>query len=228
MYRLGSRGREELDRILLDSIQTVHSFYGDYLLSLRPEIDVFEDIFMLLTDELDKGGNVAYLAVKDSTMHRIMLLNLQKRVPQGKVHFVKPPSVVADLTLEDLVVMNGTYDDIPLKDGFADLLVVIDLPKEDLLEAALREWHRVIGQNGKLTIMTPTILVHRYRNPLTIGQFIEKYEHETIEKGVHVDRELLQTLLKTLFKKVGERVIVHMTIILAYEPCSLRQQPENL
>ena len=45
----------------------------------------------------------------------------------------------------------------------------------------------MISQNGKLAILTPTILVQRYKDPLTISQFIEKYEHETIGKGEHID-----------------------------------------
>ena len=31
VYLLGEKGRKELDRILLDSIQTIHDFYADYL-----------------------------------------------------------------------------------------------------------------------------------------------------------------------------------------------------
>ena len=94
----------------------------------------------------------------------------------------------------------------------------MDLPEKDILERALREWHRIITKNGKLVICTPTILVHKYEDPLTIGDFVEKYEHETIEKGEHVDRDFLQILLKKFFKKVEERQIVHMTFFLVSEP----------
>ena len=95
--------------------------------------------------------------------------------------------------------------------------MVIDLPEKNLLETALSEWHRVIRQSGKLAILTPTIFIQKYEDPLTIGQFIEKYEHETIEKGEHIERDFLQAMLRNFFQKVEERQIVHMTIISASE-----------
>jgi hypothetical protein len=67
-------------------------------------------------------------------------------------------------------------------------------------------------------IITPTILVHRYEDPLTIGDFVEKYEHETIEKSEPIDREFLQILLNKYFKKVEEKQIVHMTFFLVSKP----------
>ena len=71
--------------------------------------------------------------------------------------------------------------------------------------------------------MSPTVLIHKYEDPLTIGDFIEKYEHETIEKGEQINKEFLQVLLKNFFNKVEERQIVHMTIFLASGPRVLRQ-----
>ena len=71
-------------------------------------------------------------------------------------------------------------------------------------------------------ILTPTVLIHKYEDPLTIGDFVEKYEHETIEEGEQTNKEFLQALLKNFFNKVEERQIVHMTIFLASEPRVLR------
>jgi hypothetical protein len=118
--------------------------------------------------------------------------------------------------------LDGTYDSIPLRDKLIDLLVIIDLPKEDLLNSAGREWHRVINETGKIAICTPTILLQKYEDPLTIGDFVEKYEHEIIEKGEHIDKEILLSQLKKLFQKVEERNIVHMATITASKPLPLQ------
>lgn len=215
LYRLGENGRKELEKILLDSIEVVHSYYSKYLQSLRPKVNIFADIFSLLTGELKGHEKIAYVTNIKSPMHRIMLDNLQKKVPEGEIYFVKPTSNAIDLNIEDIVILRGTYEDIPLKDNHVNLLVVIDLPNEALLETALMEWHRVITHDGKLVILTPSILIQKHEDPLTIGQFIEKYEHETIEKSEHINREFLQSKLKLFFQKIEERQIVHMTIILA-------------
>ena len=134
------------------------------------------------------------------------------------IYFVKPTSIATDLKLEDLVILKGDHVEIPLKDDHVNMLFVVDLPNKGLLETASKEWHRVLTHDGKLAILTPTILIQKHEDPLTIGQFIEKYEHETIEKGEHIDREILYTMLNNFFKKVEDRQIVHMSIILASKP----------
>jgi len=221
MYRLGGRGREELDRILLDAIATVHGFYGEYLQNLRPKINVFAEIFGPIIEKLKGHENIAYFTTKYYGIHEMVIPYLQAKAPQGRTYFVKPKSVAVELNLDNLVSLDGTYDSIPLRDNLIDLLVTIDLPKKDLLNSAGREWHRVINENGKIAICTPTILLQKYEDPLTIGDFVEKYEHEIIEKGEHIDKEILLSQLRKFFQKVEERQIVHMTIIVASKPLPL-------
>jgi len=109
-------------------------------------------------------------------------------------------------------------DDILLKDGYADLLMIVDLPKKVVLEAAVKVWARVVGKDGRLAIMTSSILLQKYEDPLTLSDFMEKYEHEMIEEGEHIDGEQLNALLKNSFETVDERQFVHMSIILASNP----------
>ena len=218
VYQLGKKGRDELNNILEDAIKTVHGFYGAYLMNLPPKTNVLNRIIRLLTDGMKSDETIVYIATKFSPLHAMVIYNLQRKIPQGTTFLVKPKSLDLDIKIENLVSLDGTYSDVLLKDGNTNLLVVMDLPEKDILEKSLREWHRIITKNGKLVMGTPTILVHRYEDPLTIGDFIEKYEHETIEKGENIDRDFLQTLLKKYFKKIEEKQIVHMTFFLVSEP----------
>jgi len=218
VYQLGRKGREELDNILLDAIKTVHSFYGKYLMKLPSKLNPVDGICSLLTDEMKGTKNIGYVTPNFSPIHERMIYALHDKVPEGNIYLVKPRSVKVKMNLDNLLFLDGAYDNIPMKDGYFDLLVVIDLPKEEVLETVLRECHRVSSQNGRLGILTPTILIHKYEDPLTIGDFVEKYEHEKIERGEHVDKEVLQPLLENYFKRVEERQIVHMSVCLAFEP----------
>ncbi len=220
MYRIGRKGEEELDRILLDAIATVHSFYGEYLLSLRPKINVFGEILGPVTDGLEGKGNVVYVTNKYYGIDEMIVSHLQRNVPEGRIYFVKPVSAAVDLNLKNLFILDGEYDDIPLKDGHADLLMIVDLPNRVALEAAVEEWRRVVGKDGRLAIMTPSILLQKYEDPLAIGDFVEKYEHEIIEEGEHIDGEQLNDLLKNSFETVDERQFVHISIILAFNTLS--------
>jgi len=216
VYRLGEKGREELDNILLDAIRTVHVFYGKYVMNLPAQVNPVDSLCSSLIDDL-KGGNLGYLTGRYSGMNELMIRRLHGRVPGIMTYFIKPDSVQMDLKLDNLTFLDGTYDNIPLRKDYLDLLVVVDLPPIDTLEETLREWHRVVKQDGRLAILAPTILMNKYKDPLTIGDFVEKHEHETIEKGVQIDKEYLQSLLGTYFKKIEESQIVHMTALIASE-----------
>jgi len=218
VYRLGEKGRKKLDGILQDAIRTIHAFYEEYLLNLPAEVSVFESVCRYFTRELRGQGNVAYVTPSYSVMHARMICNLQNRDPQGKIYLVKPRSVPVDPCPDNLTLLEGTYENIPLKNGYIDLLVIIDTPQKNLLETALREWCRVLRADGALAILIPAVFLQEYEDPLTIGNFIEKYEHDTVKIGEHADGKYLRRLLRDFFQKIEDRKIVHMALFLASEP----------
>jgi SAM-dependent methyltransferase len=111
--------------------------------------------------------------------------------------------------------MNGTYDSIPLKQGYVDLLVIVGVPNGLSLEKSLKEWRRVLKHDGRLAICVPTVFMHRYDDPLPIGSFIEKYEHKTLDEGQYLEAEEVKALLRKSFQNVEEQQIVHITLFLA-------------
>ncbi|UCC33130.1 MAG: helix-turn-helix transcriptional regulator [Candidatus Bathyarchaeota archaeon] len=215
IYKIGEKGRDELDKMFLEAIQIVHMFYGKYLMGLVPKVNVLDIIYSPLTEGLEARSNVACVTPQYTPMHGWFVQTAHGISPQGQIYLIKPKLVEIDLNLENLTVMNGSYSDISLREGLLDLLVIVDLPRKNSLEAALKEWHRVLKPDGKLGIVTPSILLQEHEDPLTIGDFVEKYEHETIERGEKIDRRFLQTQLKSFFTRVKERQIVHMAVIQA-------------
>lgn len=223
VYRLSGKGRKELDRIFLDATETIHAFYSEYLLSLPSKVSVFDHICRLLTEELRKQSIIAYIAPEYSAMHERMICCLHSKVPQAKIYLLKPRSVELRLRLDNLLFLEGSYEKVPLKDGYVDLIVMTNIPENHLLKAALREWRRVLKESGRLAILTPTIFAREYKDPLTISDFIEKHEHEARKLVERVDKKAFRALLKIFFQKVEEKQIVNMAIFSASEPHFLQQ-----
>jgi DNA-binding PadR family transcriptional regulator len=215
VYRLAKDGRKEREKILLDAIATVHSFYSDYLLNLPAETSVFNKICRILSDNLGGKADIGYVTSNYSVMHEKILRGLRREIQETNIYFVKPPSLSVVLDLENLWFLNGTYDSIPLKQGHVDLLVIVGVPFERELEKSLKEWRRVLKHGGRLAICVPTVFMHRYDDPLSIGNFIEKYEHNTPEEGQYIEADCLRALLKRSLQKVEEKQIVHITVFLA-------------
>jgi PadR family transcriptional regulator PadR len=222
VYKLGKKGKEELNNIFIEAIKIVHGFYGAYLMKLPPKTNVVNGMINLLTDGLKVDDTIVYLVTKYSLMHAMIIYQLQRKIPQGRIFLVKPRLLNLDIKLDNLVSLDGTYSNIPLKNGRANLLVVMDLPKKDTLKSSVREWHRIVKQNGKLALFTPTVLIQKNEDPLKIGDFIEKYEHETIEKGENIDKDFLLTLILNFFNKIEEKEMVHISIFLMTNPQIIR------
>jgi DNA-binding PadR family transcriptional regulator len=215
VYKLGEKGRKEREKILLDAIATVHGFYSEYLLNLPAKTNVFNTICRILSGNLSGKPDIGYVTSDYSEMHERLLRGLRGEIPGANIYFVKPASLAVDLNLENLWFLNGTYDSIPLKQGYVDLLVIVGVPHERFLEKSLKEWLRVLKQSGTLAICVPTVFTHKHDDPLSVGNFIEKYEHKTLEEGQHIETDYLKTLLKKSFQRVEEKQIVHITVFLA-------------
>jgi DNA-binding PadR family transcriptional regulator len=215
VYLLSEKGRRQLDRILLDAIHTIHDFYADYLLDLPPDADVFDSLCKPLTDGLRGEKSVAYVVADYSPMDERILSTLRRRVPQGTIYLAKPRSVDVEPKIENLMVLDATRDNIPLKDNYLDVLMATDIPPSNALETTLREWHRLLRQGGLLGILAPTVTLRKHKDPLTIGDFIEKYEHEITRKSQHSNSELLTRLRRRFFQNLEEIPVAHMTLLVA-------------
>jgi len=218
MYRMGEKGRAAFNDIFVDAIKTVHSFYGLYLQSLIPKVNVFTEIYQLLTNELKDDATLVFITLGFTPMHEMIVQYLHRRLPRGRIVLVKPSTLTVDVNLPNLLFLDGFHNEVPLKTGYADHLIVIALPTKKSLAGALKEWHRVLKPHGTLAILTPAILLEQYEDPLSIGDFIEKHEHENIEKGEHLDKELLEEYVNRYFKKLEAKTLVHMTVIRISEP----------
>jgi len=215
MYRVTEGGKGKLREILLEAIEVVHSFYGEYLMSLAPEDNPLLEIIGLMTESFQGNENIAYITTKPFGVNEVIISIILKKITEGKLYLVKPRSLEVSLELDNLYILGGTYEDIPLKNDFVDLIIVIDLPTEELLKDAVEEWKRILVPKGRLAILTPTVLVKDFEAPLSIGDYVEKYEHEIIEKGQTIEEKLLGDALTEAFEDIGERDIGYMILIRA-------------
>jgi DNA-binding PadR family transcriptional regulator len=215
MYQIGAMGKKELNKILLDSISTIHSFYGDYLLSIRSKVDVFGKILGFITDDLKGNENIAYVCNRFIGMDQMIVSQIYRKVPEGNVYLIKPSHVEADLILDKLSILDGDYDNIPLRSNHIDRLVSVSLPRKVSFEGSIKEWDRVVNSGGSVAILTPAILLQKYEDPLSIGDFVERYEHEFIEEGEHIEGDYVLNEIKQYFQDVAELNYVHITAILA-------------
>ena len=218
VYRTAKLGDLERERILMEAIRTVHEFYTEYLTNLPPEHSVFTTVGNLLVKKLPKNARMAYAAHRFSGPVRQIMGILQQRLPEGNLIAIHPKEKGELLGLDNVSVVGGTFEDIPMKDDYLDLLIVTGALSSKVIDAYLSEWQRVVNANGKLAIITPTTLLANYEDPLNIGEFVEEREHPRSDSEDSLDLKILTTKMKKYFGKIIEKKVVHVTIIRGYGP----------
>ncbi|TFH07824.1 MAG: PadR family transcriptional regulator [Candidatus Thorarchaeota archaeon] len=218
VYRISKKGNIARDEILGEAIKTVHEFYTEYLFSLPSELSVFNMISDLLVEKLPINANVAYAASRFSGPMRKIMESLQDKFPDGNLYAIHPREKNVQLGMDSVSVVDGTFEDIPMKDDYLNLLVVTGNIPSDCLDVCLREWQRVLGVNGRLAIITTTALLSKYVDPLDIGEFIEQREHPRLDSEDLLDLEILSNEVKKYFAHVDVVKVVHITVIRGFNP----------
>jgi len=186
-------------------------------LSLPEDKDIFKKIAKTVACKDQRQCNVVLVTDKPSPMYQKLLSNIQRKMENSKIFIVKPKTTQIKLTL-NAVKMEGNFTNIPLKDHYVDLLLTTSIPKNEIIKKAVKEWYRVINNEGKIAILSPDVLFGTCKDPLRIGDFIEKWEHQIYENRKTGGGKTLIANLKKQFQKIEERQIVHMKLILATEP----------
>lgn len=218
VYKIGKKGKTELDNLLIKAIRTIHRSYGEYLFSLSEQKDIFAKISKSIAEKIQKKGNFALIAMTPSPMYQKLIEKIQNIKKVSKIFIVKPKKTQIEIKNLKTTNIEGNYENIPFKDKYIDLLFITSIPKNESIEKSAREWLRVINNGGKVAILSPNVLFGNLQDPLTIGDFIEKWEHQIYEGRKTGGGEILLSNLKKYFQKIEEKDIVHMKLVLASNP----------
>jgi DNA-binding PadR family transcriptional regulator len=212
VYRLGEKGSAELDHELKDAVKIIHRKYFEYLGKLPPEKSAIRKLQRLLDAQV--RGDHKILVVAPRVFYDWMISPLCSRFKERKIYLVKPPSVQVNMENANLLILDATAESILLKDNFVDAVRVHGEPKN--IRKALSEFHRVLRKDGSLALIVPYSRQQRDDYPLTLGEFVEKVEHEVSEEDkTELDFTAIVSLLSRYFRRVRNYRIAHLAIAVA-------------
>lgn len=218
MYKLGRVGERKRQEILLEAIDIIHKFYGDYLRKLPSELNVFNKIVNFSTRGLLENSKIGFVTESRTKMVNVIIKEFNLKVPSSKFYLITKDSINDDFKFDNLLKVDGTYDSIPLKNSYLDLLVVVGIPLKELFLSSIKEWSRLMQKRSKLILISPTVLISDYKDPKNIGQFFEEYEHYKANKTEKIGLDFMKHEINKLFGKVQEKNIIHLTLLKASEP----------
>jgi DNA-binding PadR family transcriptional regulator len=213
VYRLGKKGSDELDQELKNAVKVIHKKYIEYLGKLPPEKSAIQKLQSLLDAQV--GGDQKILVVAPRVFYDWMISLPSSRFKDGKIYLVKPPSAKVNLESANLQTLDSTPENIFLKDNFVDAVRVHGEPLK--IDKAVEELRRVLRKDGSLSLIVPYSHPQKEDYPLTIGEFVEKVEHEVSEEDkTQLDFTATASLLSRYFMKVTTHRIAHLAILVAH------------
>lgn len=211
MFALSETGLEQRMLLLIDSINSVHRFYVEYLGRLPQESNFFDQIWSTLTNKIPEKPRVAVLISHLSQPVRYLLSRSHNHFSDGVFYILKKPDTELEGIGKDWLILDGIYDNIPLKDEYLDLLVVVGFHRSYANAAVVQEWHRTIRKNGTLAVMTSAIQTSEPKTPLSLGDFIETYQHQS--HGTHEDWIAFKKLIDEHSKKIDETEMAELCLL---------------
>jgi|SRR5271157_834696 len=212
VYKLGKKGSEKLDQELKEAVKTIHVKYMQYLSKLPPEKNAIRKLQQLLDSQVGRGDKVLVVAPK--VFYDWMISSLGNVLEDGKIYLTKPQSVKLSIECANLIVLDSPVENIPLRDDFVDAVRVHGEPEN--VHRALKELHRVLKKDGSLAFIVPYSHPPKDNYPLTLGEFVEKVEHEALEEDkTKLDYAFAESLLSRYFRNVKHHRLAHLAIFVA-------------
>ncbi len=193
-YFLSALGRRELGTIFAEATELVHDFYEDYMAKLPPEF--FSERFNRMCNEVWTGRESLAMVISQplTRFHQEILENACRRTGAKHTYLVKPPESGAAPGLPGLTVLDGSFEDIQLKEKSLDCLIVVDIQDATNLKRCLREFRRLLRSGGVMFGCAPFMGLAGPSDPLDVGEFMKKMKYgwsgkpylgkDTIKKGL--------------------------------------------
>ncbi len=211
-YRLTPKGKKELGKIFGEATELVHDFYEDYVANL-PSKYFSERLHMMMDLAYTGRKAVGFIISEQMTpLHRLILDRLCGRIGAERTYLIKPSNVISNLEMPNLTVLEGSFEDIPMKESSLDAVVLVDIQDAANLELSCREFRRVLKRGGIMIACTPFMGLGDPSEPLEVGEFMKRAKY--LHSGrPYLDKEMVR---KTLAKNFDYVDVANMSFMTAF------------
>jgi len=213
MYRLAPKGRRELGHVFGEATELIHEAYEDYV-SRLPRHAFADRFHEMMGHVYGKRASVAFVISEPLThLHRDLLETLCSRPTGKRTYLVKPPGMRVDIIHPGLTVLDGTFDDIPLKDASLDGMIVVDIQDAHNMKRCCAEFRRVLRDGGVMCACAPFLGLTGEGEPIELGEFMKKMKQD-LRGQPYRDKESVRKALAQHFDYVDVTGMGFMTAFL--------------
>lgn len=210
LYSLSKRGEEEFRGMLKESVNLLMDAFVHANVNARDVPDHSDSIkamFSSLRIPPPSRGSKYVVTVPSFDpllCYPIAFHILSETFADASIFVIKPPGVKMMEDRSNLTFLDGWRQDIPLKDGFADYLMLEGFPRDASQEDVISECARVLKDDGHLIIRHPTVMTDEKKPKFaTFGEFASRLFYDVSDQDRTVGVELVKQLVSRYYKRVG-------------------------
>lgn len=210
LYSLSKKGEEEFRVLLKESVELVMDAFVHANLAAQDLPDHSNAVRALfayggIPPPTNGSKFVVTVPPFDPLIcYPIAFYVLSETFPDASVFVIKPPGVKLQEDRSNLTFLDGWRHDMPLKDGFADYLMLEGFPENSSEEDVISECNRVLKDAGHLIIRHPSVMTDEKKPKFsTLGEFASRLFYDISEQDRTISVERVKQLLSRHYKKLN-------------------------
>jgi DNA-binding PadR family transcriptional regulator len=212
VYTLSEKGEKEYTNLVKDSLGLLMGAFFHHN-QTREDITRHKERVRDLVDSLDtaphnlKGARVviAIPSYDPLVCFPLYYYAWAEAFPNASIHLVKPRHLKLPASRPNVSLLDGSRNDIPLKDGFADLVVLEGIPNNATARETVAECMRVLKNGGNLIVRVSNSMTEERRsNYMSLFYFIERSFYELQGEDGKVSVNGLKKMLARHFADVRD------------------------
>ncbi len=230
LYSLSGKGEEEFRQLVRESLNVIADAFVHANLNaqdLPDHVNVFQlSLARFGIPPPGDGNKFVYTAPSFDPLvcYPLGLRLLSEMFPTSSLFVVKPAGVKFYDDRPNVTFVDGRRHDMPLKDGFADYLMLEGFPRAAPETKTILECVRVLNDRGHLIIRVPSVMMEE--NKPRFGNFAEfalKQYYDNSEQDRMVSVVRIRSLLATFFGKLMEVEVRGNLVMYAGEKKNMRE-----
>ena len=218
LYSMGKEGKEAMDSALRDSLSLLMTSYLNEMRQVK-DYSGFAKVIVQASLQLglpipSKGERIVLsVPYHDPLTCYQIIFSLTDSFPNSSVYLVTPPRMEIYETRPNLTVLHGWRYDMPLKDGFADFLILEGFPSQVPEDETIRECMRVLKEGGNFVVQVKNTMVEERAPEFPFfSEYVEKLYYELFQQDRKISREKVAAIFPRYFKGRTETDIMGTTM----------------
>jgi DNA-binding PadR family transcriptional regulator len=213
LHTLSRKGEDELRNLLAESMEFVAAAFTQANMTAG---NLHEHVSSVRASFASMGaptpGSGKRLVLTTPALDPLVCFPLSYQAfgeafPTASVTVVKPPGATFTVDAPNVTFVDGSRCNMPMKDGYADYLLLEGFPADAPVDVTLAECYRVLKDGGYLIIRLPSVMTEEKKpNFSNLAEFAMRLYYDFTGQDAMVSVERVKRLISRRCGTLTDRV----------------------